>query len=203
MRSLFHSLLAYFLTPAGLIAMAALDSSLIFFLPLGIDFVVIILAARNPQLFWAYPLLATAGSLVGAALTFWIGRKAGEHGLARLMRPPRLQRVQRRVKRSAAGTIGALAVIPPPFPFTAFVLTSGAFGVDSRSFFLTLTAARILRFTIESWLATYYGRGILTWMETETFEVIVGALTMLAIVGTVISVAAAVRGSRKEKSAAA
>ena len=39
MRSLFYSFLGYFLTPPGLVAMAALDSSLIFFLPLGIDFV--------------------------------------------------------------------------------------------------------------------------------------------------------------------
>ena len=37
MRSFFYSLLGYFLTPAGLLVMGALDSSLIFFLPLGID----------------------------------------------------------------------------------------------------------------------------------------------------------------------
>ena len=38
MRSFFYSLLGYFLTPGGLVVMAALDSSSIFFLPLGIDF---------------------------------------------------------------------------------------------------------------------------------------------------------------------
>ena len=42
--------------------MGALDSSMVFFLPLGIDFVVIILAARKPELFWLYAPLATAGS---------------------------------------------------------------------------------------------------------------------------------------------
>ena len=54
MRGLFYSLLGYFLTPAGVVAMGALDSSLVFFLPLGIDFVVIIMAARKPELFWLY-----------------------------------------------------------------------------------------------------------------------------------------------------
>ena len=44
MRSLFGSLLASFLTTPGLVVLAALDSSLIFFLPLGIDFVLILLA---------------------------------------------------------------------------------------------------------------------------------------------------------------
>src|SRR5687767_15756823 len=87
MRSLFYSLLGYFLTPGGIVVMAALDSSLIFFLPLGIDFAVIVLSARKPELFWLYALLATAGSVAGAMVTFWIGRKIGEHGLTMLMNP--------------------------------------------------------------------------------------------------------------------
>ena len=89
MRAFFYSLLGYFLTPWGLILMGALDSSLIFFLPLGIDFAVIILAARKPELFWLYAILATIGSVIGAMVTFWIGRKVGEHGLTRLMKPAR------------------------------------------------------------------------------------------------------------------
>ena len=48
---------------------------MLFFLPFGVDAVVIYLAARDRDLFWIYPLLATAGSLVGAALTYWIGRE--------------------------------------------------------------------------------------------------------------------------------
>ena len=84
MRGLFYSFLAYFLTPPGLVVLAALDSSMIFFLPLGIDFAVIILAAKRPELFWLYAVMATIGSVMGAAVTFWIGRKVGEHGLSRL-----------------------------------------------------------------------------------------------------------------------
>ena len=38
-----RSLLASFLTPGGLILLGALDSSLIFFLPLGIDVAVVVL----------------------------------------------------------------------------------------------------------------------------------------------------------------
>src|SRR6266542_3756228 len=126
MRTLFYSFLGYFLTPAGLLVMGLLDSSLIFFLPLGIDFVVILLAARKPELFWLYAILATTGSVIGSAFTFWIGREVGEHGLQRFIKPSRLTRVQQRVGQSAAVTVGSLAIIPPPFPFTAFVLTSGA-----------------------------------------------------------------------------
>ena len=62
MKSIFYSLLGYFLTPVGVLFMGALDASLVFFLPLGIDFVVIIMTARKPELFWLYALLASAGS---------------------------------------------------------------------------------------------------------------------------------------------
>ena len=170
MRGLFYAFLGYFLTPGGLVVLGALDSSLIFFLPLGIDFAVIILAAKKPEWFWLYGMLATIGSLVGVALTFWIGRKVGEHGLEKFIKPSRLERIQQRVGHSAAVTVAALGIIPPPCPFTAFVLTSGAGRVNAWTFLLTLLGVRALRFTVESALAARYGRGILAWMESTTWR---------------------------------
>jgi membrane protein YqaA with SNARE-associated domain len=201
MRSFFYSLLSYFLTPGGLVVMAALDSSLIFFLPLGIDFAVIVLAARKPALFWLYAVLATAGSLAGAAATLWIGVKVGEHGLSKLIPASRLKRVQDRVGHSAAVSVAALGAIPPPFPFTGFVLTSGACKVHAWPFFSTLAGVRLLRFGIEAGLAARYGRRILTWMESSVFEAIVGGLIALAVVGTVVSAVAVWRGTRQKKDA--
>ena len=119
MRSLFNTLLSYFLTPGGLLLMGALDASVVFFLPLGIDFVLIILTARKPEWFWMYALLATVGSVIGAGVTFWIGRKLGEHGLARFVKPSTLKRVEQRVSHRGAISVAALGVIPPPFPFAA------------------------------------------------------------------------------------
>ena len=176
--------------------MGVLDASMIFFLPLGIDFVVIIMAARKPDLFWLYPLLATIGSSVGAALTFWIGRKAGEVGLTRFVNPKRLAQVKVRVSRGAT-VVAALAIIPPPFPFTPFVLTSGALGMNAWSFFSTLAAVRVLRFGVESALASRYGSQIIRWMKTPVFETIVGILIALAVIGTIASAIALVRGSKK------
>jgi membrane protein YqaA with SNARE-associated domain len=199
MRSLFYSLLGYFLTPAGLVVLAALDSSLMFFLPLGIDFAVIILAARNPDVFWLYAILATVGSLAGAAATFWIGRKVGEHGLSKLIKPSRLERVQQRVGHSAALSVAALGMIPPPFPFTAFVLTSGACRVNAWTFFTTLAGVRAVRFLIEAGLAARYGRRILGWMQSSVFEAIVGVLIVAAIVGTIASAVALYKSTRQPR----
>jgi membrane protein YqaA with SNARE-associated domain len=197
MRSLFYSLLGYFLTPVGVIAMGALDSSLVFFLPLGIDFVVILMAARKPELFWLYALLATAGAMVGAGFTFWLGRKLGEHGLSKLINPNRLKRIQQRVSNRGAYAVAALGIIPPPFPFTAFVLTSGAFRLNAWHFFVTLAGVRLLRFSIEAALAAHYGRGILNWMKSDTFQWIIGVFIVLAIGGTIVSAVAVVRSTRR------
>lgn len=195
MRSLFVSLLGYFLTPGGLVLMAALDSSLVFFLPLGIDFAVIVLSAREPARFWVYAVLATLGSVVGAGVTFWIGRRVGHRGLEKLVKPSRLRRVEERVGHGAGISVGALAVIPPPFPFTAFVLATGALRASPWSFFTTLAVVRLVRFMAEGALAARYGRRILTWMESTVFEVVVGVLIVLAIAGTAASAVAVWRST--------
>jgi len=198
-RGLFYSFLGFFLTPGGLVLLAALDSSMVFFLPLGIDFVLILLTARKPEFFWMYAVLATVGSIIGAAATFWVGRKVGEHGLSRFVKESRLKRVQERVGKSAAVTVAALAIIPPPFPFTAFVLTSGAGRVNAWVFFLTLGAVRTVRFLAEGALAAHYGKGIIGWMRSTTFTVTVGIIAVIAIAGTIISVIALYKNAKRER----
>jgi membrane protein YqaA with SNARE-associated domain len=194
-RRLFLSVLAYFLTPGGVVVMGALDASLVFFLPLGIDVVVIIMTARRPELFWLYALLATCGSVLGAAGTFWIGKLAGEKGLGRFVHPGRLDRVKAKVDRGAF-VVAALALIPPPFPFTPFVLAAGALGMEAWPFLTALAGARATRFGVEAALASYYGRRILRWMRTPLFTAVIGVFIALAVIGTIVSAIALVRGSR-------
>ena len=201
MRAFFFSILGYFLTPAGILMMGALDASMVFFLPLGIDFVVIVMTARKPELFWLYALLATAGSLVGAAGTYWIGKKAGEKGLARFVNPRRLERVKARVSGGGL-VIAGLALIPPPFPFTPFVLAGGALGMNPWSLFGGLAAARAFRFGVEGALAFRYGSQILRWMKTPTFQTVIGVIIVVAVIGTIVSAVVAIRGSRPRSDSA-
>ena len=77
----FHAAFGFFLTWWGAYLLAALDSTVVFFLPFGVDALVIYLSARSGMFFWIYPLLAAAGSVTGAAVTYWVGRKVGEMGL--------------------------------------------------------------------------------------------------------------------------
>jgi membrane protein YqaA with SNARE-associated domain len=171
----------------------------VFFLPLGIDVVLILLCAQSPEMFWAYALLATAGSLTGAAGTYWLGIKVGEDGMKRWVGESRHNRVRSRVSGKAAAGVAALAIIPPPFPFTAFILASGAFALDAWRFFTTLGAVRSLRFLLEGALAARYGEQIVGWMKTPAFQIVVGGLIALAVGGTIVSVISVMRSTSGAK----
>jgi membrane protein YqaA with SNARE-associated domain len=178
--------------------MGVLDATLIFVVPFGIDAVVIILAARNPERFWLYPLLATVGSLAGATLTFWIGQKIGEQGLDRFASRQRVDQVRRRLESSGAFTMAVPAIIPPPFPFKIFVLASGALKVDRTKFFVSVGVLRLLRFGIEAALATIYGEQITAWLETDVFNVVVAGFVVLAVLGSGVSLYQVIRKTRRQ-----
>ena len=187
MSGFFGSFFAFFLTWWGAVLLGALDTSMLFFLPFGIDAVVIFLSARDRDLFWLYPILATAGSAVGATLTFWIGQKAGEHGLERMLSRRRLERMRCKVRDRGAIAMALPALLPPPFPLTPFILTCGALSVDRTRFFLTFSAMRLLRFGIEAALAVRYGRGILRVLQSDGFQIVIIAFVVLALIGTAVS----------------
>jgi len=197
LRSASAWIIGFVSSPIGVVALALLDSTPLFSLPGGIDAVVLVLSAHQRRTSWAVAALATAGSLAGAALTFWMGRKIGEQGLDRYVSARRLKRVRDRVHRMGAIELAVLDLIPPPFPFTPFILGAGALDVDSTRFFATLTACRLARFGGEALLAVIYGQRILAWFDSDSFRNIVVGISVLAVVLTVASIAKLVRSSRR------
>jgi membrane protein YqaA with SNARE-associated domain len=195
----FGAHLAFFVTWWGALLLAALDSSMLFFLPFGIDTVVIYLTARHRDLFWGYALLAAAGSMAGAAVTYFIGVKIGEHGLDRFVPAKRLERLRRKVKDSGAIALALPALMPPPFPLTPFILTCGALAVDRGRFFVTFGSVRLLRFGIEALLARRYGRGILRVLQSESFQMVVVGFIVIAVIGTIVSATLLWRSTRTRR----
>jgi membrane protein YqaA with SNARE-associated domain len=183
-------------SPAGIVVLAALDSTIFFSFPGAIDAAVVVLAARGGPSPWIATLLATAGSVGGAALTFWMGAKIGAPGLDRYMSAGRLDRVRRRIHNAGAVGLAVLDLIPPPFPFTPFILAAGALTVDATTFFVTLAVCRLIRFGLEALLAAIYGRALLTWFDSDVFHDIVIALSVLGLTLTILTIAKLVAASR-------
>ena len=199
----FQHVFRFFLTWWGADARGALDASMVFFLPFGIDAVVIYLSARNGTFFWIYPLLATAGSVTGAAVTYWIGHTGGELSLERLIPSGRLARFRKRVQKGGAVAMAIPALLPPPFPLTPFVLTCGALKTNRWIFFPTFAAMRLIRFGSEAVLARIYGRGVLRLLESDAFQRVIVGFVIVAVLGTILSAVMLWRSTRQPRLRAA
>jgi membrane protein YqaA with SNARE-associated domain len=199
MSRFFSLIFALFLSPFGLVALAALDSSMVFFMPAAVDMAVIILTARYREFFWAFPILATAGSLAGAYATFQIGCKIGENSLGSWVPERRLRSVQKKIKDKGAIALALPGLVPPPFPLTPFILACGALKVSRMKFFLTLGAARIFRFEVVAVLAFVYGKRIAAVIDSNIFKTIIAAFIAIALAGTAYSAYRVVRTTRSHR----
>jgi membrane protein YqaA with SNARE-associated domain len=186
MRGFFLSIFGSLMSWWGLAIIAALDSTLIVVIPLAVDIAVVVLTSRSRDLVWLYPIIASLGSVGGAAVTFYIGRRVGEPGLEHFVSKGRMDRIRKRIEDKGAVALAVLDLLPPPFPFTACILAAGALEVRPSIFFTTLVLTRLLRFGVEATLAFFYGRQIIGWLESPTFEYIGIGLFVFAIVATAI-----------------
>ena len=173
--SLFHRI--------GAAGSAALDSSRLIFPPIDVEAAIVILK-RHSEIVWLLPFLATAGSLIGAAMAFWIGRKIGKNGLEHWVSPGVLESVRREVSHKGAVALVLPALLPPPFPLMPFVLACGALSVSATRFFIMFASLRLVRFSILTALAWFYGRQILTMFQTGTFKAVMAVFVGLIVVGT-------------------
>ena len=99
----------------GLFAIALLDSALSP-LPGGPDAVMILLSAQSPARMPLYALGATAGSVLGCIILYYISKRAGRRALDKF--PPQKQaRVKELVDRYDVLSVLVASVLPPPFPF--------------------------------------------------------------------------------------
>jgi membrane protein YqaA with SNARE-associated domain len=180
--------------------LAGLDSTLFFSFPGGIDAAIVLIAAQGGHARSLFIVAAAVlGSMAGAAVTFWTGARIGEHGLDRYIPPRRLTRIRSKIRSVGSVRLAALDLVPPPFPFTPFVLAAGALEVDTSRFFGTLAACRVIRFGGEAVLASLYGRRLLLWAHSRLAASIAFAACMLAVALTIASVAKVVAGSRQHR----
>lgn len=188
MHRFFASVFTLFLSPLGLVVLAALDSSMVFFLPAAVEAALVILIAQNRGFAWLFPILATGGSVAGAFITLLIGSKIGEQGIARWLPEKKVKSVQQRIKTSGTVALATSGLMPPPFPLSAFVLACGALGVKRPIFLVAFGVARLIRFSIVATFAVLYGTWILRVIESSAFQTVIAVFAIVAIAGTVFSV---------------
>jgi membrane protein YqaA with SNARE-associated domain len=178
--------LAFHAGALGLLTIGFLDSTFLI-MPFGNDILLIALSAHHHNLVPFYALTATVGSVLGSWLTIWLSSK----GAARVRKHIPLKRsnyVQHQVAKRAGWAVGIASVMPPPFPFTAFVAATAAFNYPRQKLFTIIASARFVRFAIEGALAIYYGRWILTLANSQTLKYILAPVIAIAIIGSAYSI---------------
>lgn len=145
----------------GIFSVAAIDSSIIPVpVPGSTDLLLLWLIARGGNA-WLLVPGAVAGSIFGGYTTWNIGKKGGCAALERYVPARFLQPVTRWMDRHPILTVFLPTVLPPPVPFTPFVLASGALGVTRSRFLITFGVARSVRYMVVAWLGAVYGRQVI------------------------------------------
>ncbi len=148
----------------GLVLLGVADASIIP-LPGSIDALTIFLAARHPQNWILYAASATLGAVLGGFLTYRLGVRGGQRALEGRLGTKTMARVSKTYNRYGFGSIFVPAMLPPPVPFTPFLLVAGAMRCPRSKFLTALTMGRGLRFLAVSYLAAFYHRPLVKWMR--------------------------------------
>jgi membrane protein YqaA with SNARE-associated domain len=166
----------------GFIPLGLIDSSIIP-LPGSMDVLTIILAARSPELWFYYAVMATVGSVLGGFVTYRLARKGGEKSLEKRLSAKSMKRVVKLFERWGFAAIAIPALLPPPMPLVPFLLAAGAMQYSAKKFVLAMALGRIARYSILAYLAARYGRKMLPFLMQH------GHPMVAAIVGVVVTVA--------------
>jgi membrane protein YqaA with SNARE-associated domain len=185
----------YALGGIGLLIMGVLDSSFLF-MPLGNDLLVIALTARHEARMPYYAAMATAGSVLGVLLIDIISRKGGEKGLEGRVPEHRLEYLKQRIRRRAGWAISFAALMPPPFPFTPFIVVAAALQYPRRRLLAVVAASRLVRFSVAGALAIVFGRRILQMAESPALQYGVVALVLVSVAGSAFSIYSWIKRSK-------
>jgi len=141
----------------GLFLLAIVDSSPI---PTfgGLDILTAILAARQREPWYYYAAVATAGSVIGAYLTFRMARKAGLDYLNRKFGKRKVARLLKYFQRWGTGALVVSTLIPLPFPTSAFFAAAGVLDYPLRTFMVVVALSRAVRYGAIAAIASHYGR---------------------------------------------
>jgi membrane protein YqaA with SNARE-associated domain len=180
----------------GLLLLGVLDSSFLF-MPLGNDLLVIALTAAHPNRMAYYLLMATAGSVAGVDFTRWVSAKGGRKGIEGDRKNKRIAYVERKVRDNGGIAIATAALMPPPFPFTPFIIVAAALQYPRRKMLAIIAGCRGLRFVIEGSLALLYGRRIIGMARSPYVQGFIIALVVISTVGSALSIRGWIRKSRQ------
>ncbi len=153
-------------------------------IPIPLELLLIPLALAHPEHLLAYVLVATAASVLGSLVIFTLARRLGSGWVKRRLPARVYNRVHRNVELYDGLAIGVPAMMPPFFPFMAFVMVAGLFEMTLAGFTVPMFIGRSIRYWLEAWLALRYGAALLRMVELHPWSSVgIGAGLLLLGLG--------------------
>ena len=117
-----------------------------------------ILAATHRDPWYEYALVATAGSVIGAYITFRIAHSLGMAYLNSKFGQGKVSAFLDLFQRRGTGTLVAATAIPMPFPTSVAFAAAGASNYPLRKYLPIVAACRAVRYSAIAIVADLYGR---------------------------------------------
>jgi membrane protein YqaA with SNARE-associated domain len=172
--------LALGLGAPGLFLVTFLDSSFLS-LPEVADLLVVWMVTQHKTRFLAYAAGATAGSIVGCLLIYYMAKKGGEALLRKHFSSGRLERARAALQRHGLLAVLIPSLLPPPAPFKIFVLLAGVAEISAPRFAAAIAIGRGGRYFLEALLALWYGDRAIAFIQHNTRAVLSGLLVLIAL----------------------
>jgi membrane protein YqaA with SNARE-associated domain len=166
----------------GAAAIALLDSSSI---PVPMDAYLAIAIWNAKGHFWAYVLMASAGSAIGGLLPYALGRAGGELFLMKRINRERFEAIRARFERQEFLAVMIPSMLPPPAPWKVFIFASGVFEMRVPLFLLAVFSGRAARWFILAFLVLKLGPGAAGLVAHHALAA-VGVVGVLAVGGFAI-----------------
>ena len=188
-----RSLINFFLKLGlfGPFLLEALDSSF-FYMPLANELLLFALihgGGEASRWMWiGYALMGAAGTVAGVALLDLVMRRVGTGGVERLVGRKRFGKLKAKVETNTGWVVFVASALPPPFPFRFTMMTASALQCARSRMFVAVFAGRTLRFAAEALLILYFGRRFLDFMNSDAFNYVVYALTLVAVAGSAVTI---------------
>jgi membrane protein YqaA with SNARE-associated domain len=160
-------------------AVAILDSSTI---PVPMDALIAVWVWQDQRHFWAYCVMAAAGSAVGGLLPYGLGRAGGELFILKRVNRERYERMKLKFEKQEFLAMAIPSALPPPTPWKAFVFAAGVFEMRVVPFMLAVFAGRMVRWLILSLLVIKLGPEALGVVQHHARMVLLVVLG-LAVIG--------------------
>lgn len=181
----------------GLILLGLADNSVVP-LPGSMDALTVILSAHQKDWWPYYAAMATAGGLLGGYATYGLGLKGGRAALEKKLPRKKAERIQRLFKKYGFWSLFVPALLPPPVPFSPFLLMAGTMKYPKRNFLLALGLARAIRYSLLAWLGSMYSKQIFGFFH-EYYQPILWLVIGVAVIGGVAALIWTVKRKRAGK----